>query len=241
MRTEWIIAYAYLVFGTIMLVAYLFTHDYELSIAAEFIFIPFYFYHSITFKGIGYTAKFFPVSYIMAFIIEFIGVHTGVPFGRYAYSNLLGPEIFGVPIAIPLLWSSLLYFSSIAGKGRIFISALLMLFLDISFDPRFSRHLWHWVTPGIYFGVPLSNFFGWFISSLLIFAVLSIVIKNSGFSINGLIFYTLLGFFQCVEDIVVGLFDPAAISFAIFSLTFIILYDINHRNNLKHKKTEVSG
>ncbi|WP_337861093.1 carotenoid biosynthesis protein [Ferroplasma sp.] len=236
MKTEWVIAYSYLIFGSAMLVAYLFTHNYELSVAAELIFIPFYFYHSIKFKGFKYTEKFFSVSYILAFIIEFIGLHTGFPFGRYTYTAILGPELFGVPVAIPFLWSSLLYFSSIAARERLFTSSLLMLFLDMSFDPRFSRHLWHWAVPGIYFGVPLSNFFGWFGASLLIFAVLLLFTeKNSSFSINGLIFYTLLGYFQCVEDVVVGIYIPAVISSIIFTLTFLFLLNMNYKNSVEQQ------
>ena len=80
MDIEWKIAYGYLIFGSIMLVIYLFTHNYELSVAAEIVFIPFYFFHSIRLKGIKYTAIFFSVSYSLSFIMEIIGVHTGIPF-----------------------------------------------------------------------------------------------------------------------------------------------------------------
>ena len=149
-------------------------------------------------------------------------MHTGIPFGKYAYSHILGPEILAVPIEVPFLWSSLLYFSSLATRSRIFIPAILLVALDISFDPRFSMHLWHWAVPGLYFGVPLTNFIGWLITSLLIYAILYILIKKEDdFDINGLIFYSVLGFFQCVEDFVVGLYLPAIISSFIFAAIVI--------------------
>jgi len=237
MKTEWIIAYAYLASGIVMLIAYLFTHIYELSIVMEVAFIPFYFYHSIKFKGARFTLKFFAVSYVLAFFIEFLGVHTGIPFGRYTYSSILGPELLNVPLAIPFLWSSLLYFSWIAGRGKIVISSILMLAMDLSFDPRFSMHLWHWAVPGIYFGVPVSNFFGWFIASISIFVVLLLILpENSKFSINGLIFYTFLGLFQCIEDIVVALYLPALISGIIFMCIFVALYNSHKISTQKNKK-----
>jgi uncharacterized membrane protein len=30
---------------------------------------------------------------------------------------------------------------------------------------------WRWSVPGLYFGVPISNFAGWFLVSLLMFAL----------------------------------------------------------------------
>ncbi|MCL4452711.1 MAG: carotenoid biosynthesis protein [Candidatus Thermoplasmatota archaeon] len=234
MNLGWKIAYGYVIFGSIMLVIYLFTHNYELSVAAEIVFIPFYFFHSIRLKGIKYTAIFFSVSYSLSFIMEIIGVHTGIPFGKYSYSHILGPEILSVPVAVPFLWSSLLYFSSLATRGRILIPAILLTALDLSFDPRFSMHLWHWAIPGIYFGVPVTNFIGWFITSVLIYSILYFLIKNEDSTdINGLIFYTVLGFFQCVEDVVVGLYLPAIISTIIFASIFISVYLTWYNKNNK--------
>ncbi len=225
MDMEWKVAYGYIIFGSLMLIIYLFTNDYELSVVAEIVFIPFYFFHSIKHKGVKYTAMFFTVSYSLSFIIEIIGVHFGIPFGKYSYSNILGPDVLSVPVAVPFLWSSLLYFSSLATRGRILIPAILLVALDISFDPRFSRHLWHWSVPGVYFGVPLTNFIGWLLASIFIYSVLYILIKKEdNFHINGLIFYTVLGFFQCIEDVVVALYIPAIISSIIFAAIFATGY-----------------
>ncbi|WP_009886468.1 carotenoid biosynthesis protein [Ferroplasma acidarmanus] len=242
MKSEWLIAYAYLASGILMLIAYLFTHIYDLSVFMEVIFIPFYFYHSIKFKGANFTMKFFAASYILAFFIEFLGVHTGIPFGRYVYSSILGPELLSVPVAIPFLWSSLLYFSWLAGRGKIVTSSILMVAIDLSFDPRFSIHLWHWAVPGIYFGVPLTNFAGCFIASISIFAVLLLILPGSSkFSINALIFYTLLGLFQCIEDAVVALYLPALISAVIFVCIFAVLYYSHEISIRKNKKLQAIG
>lgn len=233
---EWKIAYAYIIFGVIMLIFYLITHNYELAVFSELLFIIIYFLHSILYRNIKYTLKFFAISYIIALLIEEIGLHTGIPFGHYYYTSILGPALYGVPYAIPFLWSSLLYFSMIAANNNYLKGALLMMFLDLSFDPRFSMHLWHWITPGIYFGVPVINFFGWFISSLIILYLIKYILKlKKVYSFNGIIFYFLLGIFQGIEDSVVGLFYLSVISFVIFS--FIFYFElINYKNYGKSKK-----
>ncbi len=98
----------------------------------------------------------------------------------------------------------------------------------------------HWAVHGIYFGVPLSNFFGWFIASLAIFIILSLFLTlNSKFSINGVIFYTLPGIFQCVEDVVVRLYMPALISGIIFIGIFILLCLSEKKNIIQHRKSQV--
>jgi uncharacterized membrane protein len=35
---------------------------------------------------------------------EAVGVATGRPFGQYAYTGTLGPELLGVPVVVPLAW-----------------------------------------------------------------------------------------------------------------------------------------
>ncbi len=233
MEIEWKIAYLYIIYGIIMLIAYMLTKIYYLAIISEFIFIFIYFYHSLKYKGKIYTVKFFLISYFISFIIEIIGVNTGIPFGNYYYTDILGEKFLGVPLAIPFLWSSLLYFTSIAGNFNIYKSSALMLFLDLSFDPRFSMHLWHWVNKGIYFGVPLTNFFGWFISSLIIFLILNKALKfNKNYDLNGVIFYFLLGIFQGIEDYTVALYYLSYISFAMFIIIFYFMYKnyINNKN-----------
>src|SRR6266480_1428916 len=111
-------------------------------------------------------------SVTISFIWEFIGVTTGIPFGQYSYTTSLSPSLLSVPLFIPLLWCALGYFCMEASDYYIMASAL-MVSLDLSFDPVFSTslHLWTWQSQGEYFGVPLSNFFGWFLASLTFFAI----------------------------------------------------------------------
>ncbi len=109
------------------------------------------------------------------FLIEVLGVHTGVIFGKYQYEWALGVKIAEVPLLIGLNWVMLIYCSShladffIKNKHFIFLKscfvASLMTFLDYFIEPfAVHFHLWQWENNII----PLQNFIGWWFSSLLL-------------------------------------------------------------------------
>jgi putative membrane protein len=117
----------------------------------------------------------------LAWLIEFTGSTTGYPFGAYHYTDLMQPQIGGVPILIPLAWLMMLppawvVARRIAGPhSRLaFIgwSALAMTTWDLFLDPQMvAWGLWVWAQPDGYFGIPWINFLGWLLASALITAV----------------------------------------------------------------------
>ncbi|MGQ9610432.1 MAG: carotenoid biosynthesis protein [bacterium] len=118
----------------------------------------------------------------LTWLIEAIGVYTGFPFGSYQYTNRLQPQILNVPLLIPFAWLMMLPPSwAIAyritdgnyGIKFVFISGMAFTAWDLFLDPQMIRWgLWKWQTSGFYFGIPLSNFFGWFISAVLITVII---------------------------------------------------------------------
>ena len=53
---------------------------------------------------------------------------------------------------------------------RIVICSVGLVSADLFLDPlATSVHAWTWYRGGVYFGVPLSNFWGWFVVGLLIY------------------------------------------------------------------------
>ncbi|HEX7515483.1 MAG TPA: carotenoid biosynthesis protein [archaeon] len=50
-------------------------------------------------------------------------------------------------------------------------AAFLMVMWDLGIDPTASTFLseWVWQIPGACFGVPISNFFGWFLFVFIFF------------------------------------------------------------------------
>ena len=116
----------------------------------------------------------------VGFVAEIIGVKTGYPFGGYIYTGTLAPSLFGVPLAIACAWMVLFAFVRQLTRN-IWIAAALLTATDLLIDPLASGVLgfWKWSVPGPYFGVPLSNFAGWFVVSLLMFAINRRVVERS--------------------------------------------------------------
>ena len=123
---------------------------------------------------------------------ETVSILTGFPFGRFHYTDLLGPKLFMVPWVIGPSYFAIGYLSwtlatvLLGDRGRraepltVFavplIGAFLMAGWDACFDPEYSTvdRLWIWETAGGYFGVPLVNVLGWFLTgyvSLQLFAL----------------------------------------------------------------------
>ena len=112
---------------------------------------------------------------------ELLGTFTGLPFGPYSYGTLLGTRILGlVPWVIPLSWFMMLYASlGIAVRmrrgriGTVVAAALGLVAWDVLMDPAMSAvfPFWSWHVEGVYFGMPLVNWLGWFVTGLAIAAV----------------------------------------------------------------------
>lgn len=109
---------------------------------------------------------------------ELMGTSTGIPFGRYVYTPWLGPKILDhVPYFIPLSWFAMSIVSlDLAGRlverryERMAVAALFMILWDVSLDPAMNEAFPFWVYPdgGFFFGMPASNWVGWFAVSFVI-------------------------------------------------------------------------
>ncbi len=110
-------------------------------------------------------------------LVEIIGVQTGVLFGAYAYGDILGVKLAGVPLILGALWwMSLLGFGywsdrilerwlKIKNKAlnlivRAFLAASLMTALDGLIEPVAIRAGW-WAWEAV--DVPWSNYATWWI------------------------------------------------------------------------------
>jgi putative membrane protein len=125
---------------------------------------------------------FFLLVFVVSIFYESVSVSSGFPFGHYYYSERLGVKIFDVPLAIMPTYFSLGYVSwfistillnqfhkpipSISKAIIIsIVASFVMVSWDVVMDPVNSliKSLWFWADRGVYFGVPMSNFFGWFL------------------------------------------------------------------------------
>jgi putative membrane protein len=114
----------------------------------------------------------------LAWLAEFVGSHTGLPFGRYSYTDALQPQLGDVPLLIPLAWLMMLppawaVADLLAPRcprwGKALVAALAFTAWDLFLDPQMvAWDFWRWHEPGAYFGIPLLNYFGWLLVSFLI-------------------------------------------------------------------------
>lgn len=118
---------------------------------------------------------------------ELLGTSTGFPFGPYRYTELLGFRILGlVPFPIPVSWFYMLY-GSLAICGRLLparddektkmlwalLGGAVLTAWDVSMDPAMVKTAhWVWGTDGFFYGMPLSNWFGWYLTGVVISRVM---------------------------------------------------------------------
>jgi putative membrane protein len=117
---------------------------------------------------------------LLSFAVEYLGVTTGVPFGRYMYTDQLGVKIGAVPLPIPFAWLvavpgaiAVAHVLGVRGWMRVFVAALLAVVFDIAIEP-FATHIagyWQWLDGGPYYDVPLANFAAWGATALVLAAI----------------------------------------------------------------------
>jgi uncharacterized membrane protein len=147
-----------------------------LTLLAALIFVVVHGYIALGWRNI---AAFILITVVVSFTSEVIGVATGLIFGSYHYTDLLGPKLLGVPPLIQIGYLATGYASLVIGRiilsllghvaGRAILAAslagaLIMVSWDVAMDPYQSTVTgdWIWHDGGGYFGVPLHNYAGWF-------------------------------------------------------------------------------
>jgi len=122
--------------------------------------------------------SFLAICLVVSNIFENTSILTGFPFGHYHYTG--SPKLFLVPLFIGpsyfatayLAWMlAIVVVGDIRREGSWFttivvplIASAFMVMWDLTFDPTAStvQHLWIWEQGGGYFGVPITNYLGWF-------------------------------------------------------------------------------
>ncbi|HEX4945719.1 MAG TPA: carotenoid biosynthesis protein [Blastocatellia bacterium] len=114
---------------------------------------------------------------LLGFIAEVLGVRYGWLFGRYTYTEVLAPSFLDTPIVMICAWFILIGYvkqlllplqytpsieACVGGAG--------MTIIDLLIDPIAAHpfDFWNWIDQGAYYGIPLHNFLGWFIISVIL-------------------------------------------------------------------------
>jgi uncharacterized membrane protein len=154
--------------------------------------------HAATKLTLKQAITLFLAASVIALTAELTGTTTGLPFGPYAYTPLLGYRILGkVPFPIPMSWFYMLY-ASLAMCGAILKSGetqqikwryaaaagLILTAWDVSMDPAMTRatNHWIWYTKGFFYGMPLLNWFGWWLTGTVIARIMLAIASPSEFA-----------------------------------------------------------
>jgi uncharacterized membrane protein len=159
--------------------------------------------HAASAYGMRRALILFVASCAISFAMENLGAATGFPFGSYHFEvGAHLPHVGLIPIIVGPLWFGACYFSwtvaSVILDGadhrldRHFnlialpiVSAFAVTQWDLVMDAPNATiaKAWIWHDSGGLFGVPLSNYLGWLLTSWLIFQVFALYLRRSAVSL----------------------------------------------------------
>ncbi len=178
--------------------------------------------------------------FIVGLAFESIGVATGAIYGPYHYNNLLGPKFLGlVPYLIPLAWFMMAYPSYLISDRLVgsrfnpivrillvsVVGGITMTAWDLGMDPLMVKagH-WTWEVQGAYFGVPIQNFFGWWLTTFTALILYQLLSFRSHSQPNRAVpdqwaiwLYAITGLSTVIVDALIGLPGPALVG--LFAMT----------------------
>ena len=114
--------------------------------------------------------RFFGLAAGVGYLVEVLGVQTGLIFGAYTYGDVLGWKILGVPPLIGLNWAVLTIVCGTLidrlpfGNGiKSGLTATALMLMDMLIEP-IAVHFgwWTWAAPEI----PVQNYVAWFLIAL---------------------------------------------------------------------------
>lgn len=194
-------------------------------------------------RVLGFAGCVWPV----AWLAEFSSTRTGIPFGLYQYTQLTrGRELFlaDVPVMDSLSFTFLAYASfclariALAGRApsrpvTAVVAGAFMMALDIVIDPLavrgdrwFLGNLFSYPEPGVYFGVPLSNFIGWLLVGWAMVGGL-VATGGAGSPLLGVVIYGLVLVFNLSMTFWIGEWGLAGVGIVVHLMTFLLLYTVS--------------
>jgi uncharacterized membrane protein len=191
--------------------------------------------HGSQMLGWRRTLLLLALTFSVSLLFESVGVATGWVYGAYHYTDKLGPKFLGlVPLLIPLGWFMMTYPSYViasrlvrplnhAWLWRLAVAAvggLVMTAWDLAMDPMMvgGGH-WVWDQPGAYFGIPLQNYWGWWLTTFVTFWLFLTLARHQPettptsdpFTRLAVASYAITGFSSILVDFIFHLDGPALV------------------------------
>lgn len=163
----------------------------------------------------------FTVAFGFGLGVEWLGSATGFPFGAYRYTAP-GPTLFGVPLLVPLGWFAftLIAIAVSPARTKVWVAPLALVAWDLGLDPLMvDKGFWEFAS-GAYYGVPLSNFLGWYGCGLVLVWLLCRLeprLRTDSAPDLQMVFLA-QAFLMTVGLLFFGLFGAAGVTFAAMGL-----------------------
>lgn len=178
----------------------------------------------------------FGLTFAISLLFESVGVATGWIYGAYHYTDKLGYKFLGlVPVLIPVAWYMASYPSfviaarltprldnlhawrlSLAGIG-----AAVMTAWDLAMDPMMvAGGHWVWEVEGAYFGIPVQNYAGWWLTIFVVLALFLYLARVTPANLaaadrrmerQAILIYAILGLSTVAVAVQFGLGGPALV------------------------------
>jgi putative membrane protein len=162
------------------------------------ILLTFAFVHGALRYGATGIIAFALICLVVSNLIENLGVATGFPFGPYHYTDALGPKLGYVPLMIGPAYLGVGYLSWVLATVLVgdvrrnadalstfatpAIGAFIMVLWDLAMDPSASTlgQWWIWHEGGGFFGVPLQNYLGWYLTVFVFMQMFALYLRGRG-------------------------------------------------------------
>ena len=164
--------------------------------------VPFALIHGVRRYGWRALLVFLIVTLVVSLFFENLSVSTGFPFGEYHYTGR--PQLIHVPIEIGPIYFGLGYIcwqvantlldeadsrlggssESVAGRVEVvalpMLAAALMTMFDLGVDSIAAtvKRVWVWEEGGGVFGVPYTNYLGWWFVTYLYFQIFALYLMK---------------------------------------------------------------
>jgi uncharacterized membrane protein len=139
--------------------------------------IPFFILHGLRRYGLRAILLFVVSTFIISNAFENFSILYRFPFGHYHYTGGMSWHTANVLLGLPDTrldrWIDLVLLPVIA--------AAVMTMLDLTSDPGASTvaRVWAWENGGGYFGVPATNFMGWWLITYVFFQIFAFTFAAS--------------------------------------------------------------
>ncbi len=169
----------------------------------------------------------------VSLLFESVGVATGLVYGPYHYTDRLGIKFLGlVPLLIPAAWFMMMYPSFViadrviparwqTGPRQFALAAVggvIMTAWDLAMDPLMvAGEHWVWEVKGAYFGVPLQNYWGWWLTTFITFILFVLIAwrrttnRATAFDRLSIVGYAAMGLSTILVALQLGLEGPGLV------------------------------